>query len=105
MAAALLSQSDGLGSSFAPRSESDLAKIVSYIAENDPAAAIRFGETPINKAESLADVPDGAATTRKAATRFLPVGSYLIIYRPDECWYIVRILRFWHSARRQRLTR
>ena len=72
---------------------------------DDPAAAIRFGETPINKAESLADVPDGAATTRKAATRFLPVGSYLIIYRPDECWYIVRILRFWHSARRQRLTR
>ena len=42
---------------FAPRSEIDLAKIVSYIANDDPAAAIRFGETLINKAESLADVP------------------------------------------------
>jgi plasmid stabilization system protein ParE len=47
---------------FAPRSESDLAKIVSYIADDDPAAAIRFGETLINKAESLAD---GAAAARK----------------------------------------
>ena len=82
MAAALLSQSDGLGSSFAPRSESDLAKIVSYIAENDPAAAIRFDETLINKAESLTDVPRMGRTTRKAVTRLIRVGSYLIIYRP-----------------------
>jgi plasmid stabilization system protein ParE len=91
---------------FAPRSESDLAKIVSYIANDDPAAAIRFGETLINKAESLADVPGmGPLLPGKANTRFLPVGSYLIIYRPDERRRIVRILRFWHSARRQRPTR
>jgi ParE-like toxin of type II ParDE toxin-antitoxin system len=42
---------------FAPRSEIDLAKIVSHIANDDPAAAIRFGETLINKAESLAHMP------------------------------------------------
>jgi toxin ParE1/3/4 len=91
---------------FAPRSESDLAKIVSYIANDDPTAAIRFGEMLINKAESLADMPEmGPVLPGKATTRFLPVGSYLIIYRPDERRRIVRILRFWHAARRKRPTR
>jgi len=80
--------------------------IVSYIAKDDPAAAIRFGETLINKAQSLGDAPRmGPALPGKATTRFLPIGSYLIIYRPDERRRSVRILRFWHSARRQRPTR
>jgi toxin ParE1/3/4 len=91
---------------FACRSESDLAKIVSHIAKDNPTAAIRFGETLINKAESLADAPGmGPLLPGKTTTRFLPVGSYLIIYRPDERRRIVRILRFWHSARGQRPTR
>jgi toxin ParE1/3/4 len=91
---------------FAPRSESDLAKIVSHIANDDPAAAMRFGETLINKAESLADAPAmGPRLRGRTTTRFLPVGSYLIIYRPDQRRRIVRILRFWDSARRQRPTR
>jgi toxin ParE1/3/4 len=91
---------------FAPRSESDLAKIVRQIAKDDPAAAIRFGETLITKADSLGDTPMmGPLLPGKPATRFLPVGSYLIIYRPDECRQILRILRFWHSARRRRPTR
>jgi plasmid stabilization system protein ParE len=65
-----------------------------------------LGETLINKAASLADVPAmGPLLPGKATTRFLPVGSYLIIYRPDERRRIVRILRFWHSGRRQRPTR
>jgi plasmid stabilization system protein ParE len=90
---------------FAPRSEGDLAKIVRHIANDDPAAAICFGETLINKAESLADMPRmGPLLPGKETTRFLPVGNYLIIYRPDDRRQIVRILRFWHSARRQRPT-
>jgi plasmid stabilization system protein ParE len=32
---------------FAPRCERDLAEIVSYIAKDDPAAAIRFDDTLI----------------------------------------------------------
>jgi plasmid stabilization system protein ParE len=91
---------------FSPRSESDLTKIVGYIAQDDPVAAIRFGETLINKAESLAGTPlMGPVLPGKPTTRFLPVGTYLIIYRPDESRQIVRILRFWHSARHARPTR
>jgi plasmid stabilization system protein ParE len=60
----------------------------------------------INKAESLADMPEmGPVLPGKGTTRFLPVGSYLIIYRPDERRRIVRILRFWHAARRHRPAR
>lgn len=36
---------------FAPRSESDLAKILGYIAKDDQATAIRFCEMLINKAD------------------------------------------------------
>ena len=90
---------------FARRSERDLAKIVAYIASDDPAAAVRFGELLIKKAETLADAPEmGPILPGKPSTRFLPVGAYLIIYRSDERRQVVRILRFWHSARRKRPT-
>jgi toxin ParE1/3/4 len=90
---------------FAPRSESDLSKIVNYIAKNDPVAAVRFGETLIAKAESLAATPEmGPLLPGKPNTRFFPVGAYLIIYRPDQDRQVVRVLRFWHSAQRTRPT-
>ncbi|MBA2271725.1 MAG: type II toxin-antitoxin system RelE/ParE family toxin [Chthoniobacterales bacterium] len=90
---------------FSPRSESDLQKIVSYIAKDDSAAAIRFAERLISRAESLADAPEsGPLLPGRRNTRFLPVRAYLIIFRPDERQRTVRILRFWHSARRTRPT-
>ena len=54
-------------------------EIVSHIAENDPAAAIRLDEMLIHKAESLTDVPRWSRKTRKTVTQLLPVGSSLII--------------------------
>lgn len=90
---------------FSRRSENDLANLVGYIAKDSSAAAVRFGGTLIAKAESLADTPEmGPMLPGKRGTRFLPVGFYLIIYRPDERHQVVRILRFWHSARRSRPT-
>lgn len=91
---------------FAPRSERDLAEIVSYIAKDEPAAAIHFGELLIKKAEALAEAPEiGPLLPGKQTTRFFPVGAYLIIHRRDEPRQVVRILRFWHSARGRRPTR
>jgi len=73
--------------------------------KDDPVAALRLGETLIKKAESLADTPEmGPPLPGKPNTRFLPVGAYLIIYRPDHDRQVVRILRFWHSARSTRPT-
>jgi len=91
---------------FSARSRNDLEQIVKYIARDDPAAADGFGSKLIAQAESLADVPEiGPRLPQNHATRFFPVGSYLIIYRPDAKQRVVRILRFWHAARRTRPTR
>ena len=91
---------------FSARSRNDLEQIIRYIARDDPAAAERFGLKLIDQAESLADAPEmGPALPQRPNTRFFPVGSYLIIYRPDARQRVVRILRFWHAARRARPTR
>jgi toxin ParE1/3/4 len=91
---------------FSARSRNDLEKIVKYIARDDSAAADRFGSKLIAQAESLADAPEmGPRFLQKPGIRFFPVGSYLIIYRPDAKRRLVRILRFWHAARRERPTR
>ena len=88
---------------FSARSRNDLEQIVKYIARDDPAAAERFGLRLIDQAESLADAPEmGPRLPQRPDTRFFPVGSYLIIYRPDEKRRLIRILRFWHAARRTR---
>lgn len=88
---------------FSARSKSDLQDIVKFIARDNPTAAHRFGGTLIDKAEALANAPEiGPTLPQKPNTRFFPVGVYLIIYRPDTKRRIVRILRFWHAARRQR---
>ena len=91
---------------FSARSRTDLEQIVNYIARDNSAAAERFGFRLIQQAESLSDAPAiGPTLPQKPGTRFFPVGSYLIIYRPDETQRTVRILRFWHAARRKRPTR
>jgi toxin ParE1/3/4 len=91
---------------FSARSRNDLEQIVKYIARDDPVAAERFGLKLVAQAESLVDAPEmGPTLPQKPNTRFFPVGSYLIIYRPEAKQRVVRILRFWHAARRKRPTR
>lgn len=88
---------------FSPRSHADLGRIVKYIARDDPAAAERFGMALIAQAEALGTAPEiGVALRERPGTRFFPFGSYLIIYRPDAARKSVRVLRFWHGARRKR---
>lgn len=88
---------------FSLRSRADLRKIVEYIARDNPSAAERFGLALIAQAELLANAPDmGVPMPERPGTRFFPLGSYLIIYRPDTTRETVRILRFWHGARGKR---
>ena len=88
---------------FSLRSQQDLRRIVERIAGDDPAAAERFGVALIAKAESLANTPEmGVPMPERPGTRFFPLGTYLIIYRPDPAKQTVQILRFWHGARGRR---
>jgi plasmid stabilization system protein ParE len=88
------------------RSTRDLQQIVEYIARDNSAAAEQFGAVLIEQAESLATAPEmGPVLPDRPGTRFFPVAPYLIIYRLRPKQRVIRILRFWHSARRARPTR
>lgn len=88
---------------FSVRSSHDLRRIVQFIAKDDPIAAERFGLALIAQAEALANAPHiGVPLPERPGTRFFPFGAYLIIYRPDEVRQTIRILRYWHGARRKR---
>ena len=88
---------------FSTRSKTDLQKIVEHIARDDLAAAKRFGLLLIEQAESISHAPEpGVRLIERPGTRFLPCGSYLIIYRAEASNQTVRILRFWHGARGKR---
>ena len=43
---------------FAPEAHARLAEIVRFIAQDDPQAAIRFGDYLVERAESLARFPE-----------------------------------------------
>ncbi len=88
---------------FSTRSKQDLQRLVEYIARDDSTAAERFGLALIDHAEALVKAPEmGVLMPERSGTRFLPHGSWLIIYRPDAARQTVRILRFWHGARGRR---
>jgi len=80
---------------FSARSRIDLQKIVEYIARDNSGAAVVVDHAGRISGEHARNGPG-------SATRFFPVGSYLIIYRLATKKRVVRVLRFWHSARRLR---
>ncbi len=86
---------------FAPQAHARLEEIVRFIAQDDPQAAIRFGDYLADRAESLANFPElGMPYGKRPQVRRLLCKPYLIYYRlrPDE--QVIEIMDFWHSARR-----
>ena len=82
------------------RCEEDLIEIWIYIAQDDAAAADRVLDEIEGKFSVLLDHPRLGPSRPDIAPdlRYLPVGSYLILYReiPDG----VEIVRVVHGARR-----
>jgi toxin ParE1/3/4 len=80
----------------------DLAEIVSYVAEDNPVAAGRFGDAPLDEALSLSQTPfKGSRYVKLAGIRKLTLAPYKIFYRVNEANGRVEVLRFWHSARNE----
>ena len=80
----------------------DLAEIVSYIAQDNPAAARALGDNLLDSALSLAKTPHKGSRYRNlAGVRKLTLPPFKIFYRVNEAKKRVEILRFWHSARRE----
>jgi toxin ParE1/3/4 len=81
------------------QAERDLIEIGLYIAADDPAAADRWLELVDQKCQLLATMPQlGRDRTDLVSNlRSLPVGNYIIFYKPvKEGIVVIRVL---HGAR------
>lgn len=86
---------------FAPQALEELEQIVRFIAQDDPDAAVRFGDYLANRAESLVNFPDlGTPYRKRANVRRLLCKSYYIYYRIQRKERVIEIMDYWHSARR-----
>jgi len=82
------------------RAIEDLAGIVLYIAENDPQAAVRFGNSLIDHAQQLSEFPRlGRPVRKRRGVRQLTHAPYLIFYSVNNSNRSIEVLRFWHAAR------
>ena len=86
---------------FAPQAIAQLEQIVRFIAQDDPQAAIRFGNYLVDRAESLANFPElGTPYRKRPNVRRLLCKSYFIYYRLRREEQVIEIMDYWHSARR-----
>lgn len=83
-----------------PEAEADIEAIALYIAEDSPAAALRWYDEIHAHCERIVDMP-GMGIARpevRPGLRTFPAGNYLILYRQtDDGAEIVRVI---HGARR-----
>jgi plasmid stabilization system protein ParE len=78
-------------------------RIVRYVGRDDPAAAERLGLKLVERALNLADpviASAGSSLSNSGGARKLIEGTYLIIYDVYPEAGKVRVLRFWHTARK-----
>jgi toxin ParE1/3/4 len=92
----------GLPVILTPQSQDDLREIVGHIASDSPERARAFGNLLIDKALSIAPLPERGRVVPEVAdpsVRELIHGSYRIIYEIYRDPDAVYVLRFWHAAR------
>lgn len=87
---------------FSPQALADLEAAVRFIAQDNPAAAVRFGNALIDRAAILENFPLlGSPYSKRPGVRKLVFRPYIIFYRFREKVNCVDILRYWHSAQRE----
>lgn len=78
----------------------DLGEIVKFVAQDDAAAAVRLGNKLLDRALSLATMPQRFPLhARSRGIRKMVAAPFLIYYTCDEQRHVVNVLHFWHSAR------
>ena len=85
-----------------PLARDDLREIVSYIARDNPAAALRVGERILSSVEPLKSMPQMGRKVpeREDETiREIVRGNYRIIYKIRGERRAIEIWRIWHGAR------
>ena len=87
---------------WAPSARLDLKEIVSYIAEDNPEIAQRFGLSLIDATKSLASFPGRGRVVPELGSpqiREVIFKPYRIIYRVKENERVMEVVRVWHAAR------
>ena len=84
------------------RSRDDLRNIASFIAKDNPPAALKFGDLIFARVDKLENFPEiGRIVPERGQPhlREIVVKPYRIIYRLRKPEKLVEILRVWHGAR------
>jgi plasmid stabilization system protein ParE len=84
------------------RSRQDLRNIASFIAKNNPPAALKFGDLIFARVVTLEKFPEiGRIVPERGQPhiREIVVKPYRIIYRLRKADKLVEVLRVWHGAR------
>jgi plasmid stabilization system protein ParE len=85
---------------FSPQAIADLESAVRFIAQDDPDAAVRLGNTLIDRVSILENFPlVGSQYSKRPGVRELVSRPYIIYYRPRLEENCVDILGYWHAAR------
>jgi addiction module RelE/StbE family toxin len=82
----------------------DLRQIVSHIAKDNPAAAVKMGEELIRKSFQLAEhVRMGRMLrdSKRDTLREIIIRPYRLIYEIDDASSTVKVRVLWHGARRE----
>jgi plasmid stabilization system protein ParE len=78
--------------------QADLAKVVRFIAEKSPEAAMRIGNELLDSALSLILLPHrGAPVKRRPGVRRLIYRDYIIFYQVNERTQWVEVIRIWDA--------
>ena len=87
---------------FSPQAVADLESAVRFIAKGNPDAALRVGNSLIDRVAILENFPlIGSPYPRRPGVRKLVSRPYIIFYRFRDSKNSVDILRYWHGAQRE----
>jgi len=84
------------------RSRQDLREIATFIARDNPAAAIKLGDLIFARVDSLENFPELGRVVperNQASIREIVVKNYRVVYRLRHSENIIEVLRVWHGAR------
>ena len=86
---------------FTQKALKDLAEIIGYIAQDDPQAAERFGNSLLDHVQLLTRFPRmGAAIRKRARVRKLSHSPILVYYRIRDDKRLIEILHLRHASRK-----
>ena len=84
------------------RSRQDLRNIASFIAKDNPTAALKFGDLIFARVDMLEKFPEIGRIVperNQPYIREIVVKPYRIVYRLLKSEKLIEILRVWHGAR------